>query len=72
MISVDLERRTVIDVLPERSAVSTAGMVGLRPSIELIGRDRDGLYADASRQDASHPEQIADRFHPMQSSDTVA
>jgi hypothetical protein len=65
-IAVDLERRTVIDVLPDRSAVSTAGWLAERTSIELIARDRDGLYADASRQGAPQAKQIADRFHLVQ------
>jgi len=63
-IAVDLERREVIDVLPDRSAVSTAAWLAERPSIELIARDRDGLYADASRQGAPQARQIADRFPP--------
>jgi transposase len=65
-IAVDLERRTVIDVLPDRSTVSTAAWLAERPSIELIARDRDGLYADASRQGAPQAKQIADRFHLVQ------
>jgi hypothetical protein len=65
-IAVDLERRTVIDVLPDRSAVSTAVWLAERPSIELIARDRDGLYADASRRGAPQAKQIADRFHLVQ------
>jgi transposase len=65
-IAVDLERRTVIDVLPDRSAVSTARCLAKRPSIELIARNRDGLYADASRQGAPQAKQIADRFHLVQ------
>ena len=65
-IAVDLERRTVVDVLPDRSAVSTAAWLAERPSIELIARDRDGLYADAARQGAPQAKQIADRFHLVQ------
>jgi Transposase len=65
-IAVDLERRTVIDILPDRSAVSTARWLAGRPSIELIARDRDELYADASRQGAPQAKQIADRFHLIQ------
>jgi len=65
-IAVDLERRTVIDVLPDRSAVSTAAWLAERPSIELIALDRDGLYADASRQGAPQARQIADRFQLVQ------
>jgi hypothetical protein len=65
-IAVDLERRTVIDVPSERSAVITARWLAGRPSIELIARDRDGLYADASRRGAPQAKQIADRFHLIQ------
>jgi hypothetical protein len=65
-IAVDLERRTVIDVLPDRSGISTAAWLAERPSIELIARDRDGLYADASRRGAPQAKQIADRFHLVQ------
>jgi len=65
-IAIDLERRTVIDILPDRAVVSTAAWLAERPSIELIARDRDGLYADASRRGAPHAKQIADRFHLVQ------
>jgi len=54
----------VIDVLPDRSAASIAAWLAERPSIELIARDRDGLYADASRQGAPQAKQIANRFPP--------
>jgi len=63
-IAVDLERRTVIDVLPDRSPVSTAAWLAERPSIELIARDRDGLYADTARQGAPQARQIATAFPP--------
>ena len=62
-IAVDLERRTVIDILPDRSAVSTSAWLAERTNIELIARDRDGLYTDASRQGAPQAKQIANRFH---------
>jgi transposase len=65
-IIVDLERRAVIDLLPDRSAASTAAWLRAHPSIGLIARDRDGLYADASRQGAPQARQIADRFHLVQ------
>jgi len=66
LLPAPARRRTVIDVLPDRSAVSTVAWLAERPSIELIARDRDGLYADASRQGAPHAKQIADRFHLVQ------
>jgi len=56
----------VIDVLPNRSAASTAAWLAERPSIELIAHDRDGVYADASRQGAPQARQIADPFHLVQ------
>ncbi len=46
-IIVDLERREILDILPDRSAASTAGWLSGRPEIELISRDRCGLYAAA-------------------------
>ncbi len=56
----------VIDVLPGRSASSIAAWLAERPSIELIARDRDGLYADAARQGAPQAKQTANRFHLVQ------
>ncbi len=45
-ILVDLERRCVIDVLPDRSADSFANWLTTRPEVEVVSRDRQGLYAD--------------------------
>jgi transposase len=42
-IMVDLERREVLDVLPDRSAGSTASWLACRPAIETVSRDRCGL-----------------------------
>jgi transposase len=50
-IAVDLERRTVIDVLPDRSAVSTAGWLAERTSIELIARCSDHSQASSDAKD---------------------
>jgi transposase len=65
-IVVDLERRTVADVLPDRSAASTAAWLASHPEIRIVARDRDGLYGDAARQGAPQAQQIADRFHLIQ------
>ena len=43
---MDLERLQVIDLLPVRSAESFAHWLGLHPEVEVITRDRSGLYAD--------------------------
>jgi transposase len=58
-IMVDLERRRVVDVLPDRSAASVAAWLRDHPQVEIINRDRHGLYAEGARQ-------FADRFHLVQ------
>ncbi|WP_428991349.1 ISL3 family transposase [Methylocapsa aurea] len=64
-VMVDLERRQVIDVL-DRFAVSTAAWLKERPTIEIISRDRAGLYAEGAREGAPQARQVADRFHLLQ------
>jgi len=44
-IVVDLERREVVDVLSDRSIAGTAEWLRRHPEIEIISRDRGGLYA---------------------------
>ena len=63
---VDLERRQVVDVLADRSADSTAEWLRVHPEVEIVSRDRAGLYADGARQGAPQARQIADRFHLLQ------
>jgi transposase len=65
-IIVDLERRTVADVLPVRSTASTQHWLKQHPGIEVVSRDRCGLYAQATRQGAPQARQVADRFHLLQ------
>jgi hypothetical protein len=48
---VDLERRQVVDVLADRSADSTAEWLRVHPEIEMVSRDRAGLYADGARRE---------------------
>ena len=65
-IMVDLERREVIDLLPDRSAGTTADWFKQHPDIEIISRDRCGLFAQGPHEGAPHARQIADRFHILQ------
>jgi transposase len=62
-IVVDLERRAVVDVLHNRSAATMTQWLQDHPTIEVVSRDRCGLYAQAARQGAPQARQIADRFH---------
>jgi hypothetical protein len=62
-VIVDLERRQVVELLADRSAATTADWLKRHPEIEVVSRDRAGLYADAAREGAPQARQIADRFH---------
>jgi hypothetical protein len=65
-IIVDLERRAVVDVLADRSAATTANWFKDHPNVDVVSRDRAGLYAEAAREGAPQARQVADRFHLMQ------
>jgi transposase len=62
-ILVDLNRRRVADLLPDRSAESLSVWLARHPTVEVITRDRCGLYAEGSSQGAPAAVQVADRFH---------
>jgi transposase len=62
-VLVDLERRELVDVLPDRSADTFAHWIGEHPGVEIVSRDRGGEYAEAARRAAPHALQVADRFH---------
>ncbi|MGD1078818.1 MAG: ISL3 family transposase [Candidatus Sulfotelmatobacter sp.] len=62
-ILCDLERRCVIDLLPDRQANTVAEWLRDHAPPEVISRDRAGAYAEAARQGAPHAVQVADRFH---------
>jgi transposase len=51
-IVVDLERREVVDVPHDRSAKTTAALLAKHPTVEIVSRDRCGLYAQAARRGA--------------------
>jgi transposase len=62
-IVCDLEHHQVIDLLPERSAPSVAQWLQAHPTVEIVCRDRSGLYAEGIRQGAPQATQVVDRFH---------
>jgi transposase len=65
-IIVDLERRKVMEILEDRSVASVARWLKRHPSIEVVSRDRCGIYAQAAREGAPQASQVADRFHLVQ------
>lgn len=65
-IICDLERNRVLDQLPDRNADTLASWLGRYPGIEVIARDRAGVYAEGARHGAPNSVQVADRFHLLQ------
>jgi transposase len=60
---VDLERRRVVDLLPERSDVAFARWLRQHPEVQVVSRDRGGDYAVGATLGAPRADQVADRFH---------
>jgi transposase len=59
----DLERRRVIDLLPDRRAQTVAEWLRSHAPPQIISRDRAGAYAEAASRGAPGAVQVADRFH---------
>jgi transposase len=62
-ILVDLERRRVVDLLPDRTAEALAEWLKAHPNIEMVSRDRYQPYIDGIRAGAPKAVQVADRWH---------
>src|SRR3954453_6446088 len=53
-ILVDLERRRVVDLLPDRSADTLAAWLKAHPGVSAVVRDRAGSYAEGAAR-GRHP-----------------
>ena len=56
----------MLDLFPERAAGMTADCLKRHPDVEIISRDRCGLFAQGAHEGAPQARQIADRFHILQ------
>ena len=71
-ILVDLKDHHVIDLLPDRTAITLESWLKAHPGVQLISRDRAGDYALGARKGAPDAVQVADRFHVQKNlSETV-
>jgi transposase len=64
-IIVDLETHKIIDLLPERTAESVKLWLEAHPEIDVVSRDRGGVYVDGATQGAPQAIQVCDRWHLM-------
>lgn len=62
-IIVDLERRKVIDLLPDREAETLTDWLFVRPSIQTVARDRSITYRNGITMGRPYSVQVADRWH---------
>jgi transposase len=65
-IVCDLERRRIIDVLPDREAATVEAWLSARPAIRVVSRDRGGGYGQAVSRALPEAKQVADRWHLME------
>ena len=65
-IICDLERRRVVDLLPDREPATVEAWLAHHPEITIISRDRGGGYGRAATRAAPQAVQVADRWHLME------
>ena len=59
----DLERRRIVDLLPDREPATVEAWLDRHPGIEIVARDRNGGYARAVSRALPNAVQVADRWH---------
>jgi len=66
-IICDLERRCVVDLLPDTELETVVCWLEQHPGIEIITRDGSIAFADAINKGAPQARQVADRWHLIHS-----
>lgn len=64
-ILVDLERKKVVELLPEVNADMVSAWLQAQPTIRIISRDRSYVFAKAAQKGAPLAQQVVDRWHLM-------
>jgi len=62
-ILVNADTHDVIDLLEDPSADALVSWLDDHPGVQVICRDRDGVYASAAKRGAPDAMQVADRWH---------
>ena len=62
----DLERRCVIDLLPDREPATVEAWLRHHPEIEVVAHDRNGGYGGAVGRAMPKAVQVADRWHLLE------
>jgi transposase len=62
----DLERRRIIDLLPDRQQATVEAWLVRHPGIAVVARDRGAGYRHAVTQACPQAIQVADRWHLME------
>jgi transposase len=65
-IVCDLERRRIIDILPDREPATVTAWPAEHPSITVIARDRGAGYKQAAAEGLPDAVQVADPWHLME------
>ena len=62
-VIVDLEKRKIIDLLPDREAETVEKWLKMHPGVEVVSRDRFTNFANGIKNASSTIIQVADRWH---------
>jgi len=71
-IVCDLETGRPVELLPEARADVLAQWLARHPTVEIVSRDRSGMYADGATLGAPQAVQVADRWHLLRNLGDVA